>query len=88
MPSPTQLGQEYQSFYSWKRRRRFMFVVAAFCAVTVAYVLLADKQGSVAETSVTMSFLTLMGITGSYVFGAVWQDVRHMTSGVGKGGVS
>ena len=64
--------------YPWTRRRRFMYCVAAFCAASISYVLGLDKQGAVAETAVTMAFLTLGGITGSYVFGAVWQDVSHM----------
>ncbi len=59
---------------SWKIRRRFMFVIAAFCMAAISYVLWRNMQGSVAETTITMSFLALISITGSYVFGATWDD--------------
>lgn len=60
---------------SWRIRRRFMFAVVAFCMATVAYVLIADRTSGPADTAVTMSYLTLLGIVGSYVFGATWEDV-------------
>ncbi|URA07014.1 hypothetical protein P9A47_gp46 [Xanthomonas phage Elanor] len=52
-----------------------MFGVSAFCMWTVAYVLYRDLNSGPADTAVTMSFLTLLGIVGSYVFGATWEDV-------------
>ena len=61
---------------SWRIRRRFMFAVSAFCMWTVAYVLWRDLSSGPADTAVTMSFLTLLGIVGSYVFGATWEDIR------------
>lgn len=60
---------------SWDRRRRFMYVLSAFCMVVIAYCLLGNLDTQVAETAVTMAFLGLLGICGSYVFGATWQDV-------------
>lgn len=60
---------------SWRIRRWFMFGVSAFCMWTVAYVLYKDLDSGPADTAVTMSFLTLLGIVGSYVFGATWEDV-------------
>ena len=60
---------------SWRIRRSFMFAVSAFCMWTVAYVLWRDLQSGPADTAVTMSFLTLLGIVGSYVFGATWEDL-------------
>lgn len=60
---------------SWKIRRRFMFAVAAFCMWTVAYVLYRGLDTSPADTAVTMAFIVLLGIVGSYVFGAAWEDV-------------
>jgi len=60
---------------SWRIRRRFMFTVAAFCMWTVAYVLWKDLSSGPADTAVTMSFIVLLGIVGSYVFGATWEDV-------------
>lgn len=70
---------------SWRMRRAFMFAVTAFCMAVVAYILTEDVKGRVAETCVTMSFFTLMMVTGSYVFGAVWQDVSTIKSVVPPG---
>lgn len=67
--------------YSWTKRRRFMYLVAAFCALVIGYVLWNDMTSSVAETAVAFSFICLGGIVGSYVFGAAWQDVNHMRIG-------
>ena len=61
---------------SWIIRRRFMFAVIAFCMTCVAYVLYKDLDSSVAEAVVTMSFAVIMGTMGSYVFGAVWDDLN------------
>lgn len=62
----------------WKYRRRFMWIISVFCMANIAYVLIAKLETAPADTSVTMSFLTLMGIVGSYVFGAVWDDKNQM----------
>jgi hypothetical protein len=60
---------------SWKNRRKFMLATSAFCAVVISYIIIFGKDTTVNETAITMSFLTLMGIIGSYVFGATWQDI-------------
>ena len=64
--------------FSWKNRRRFLFACASFCMAVVAFVLYRDMQSEVAEVAVTMSFVTLISMTGSYVFGAAWQDVTEI----------
>ncbi len=69
IPVPATLG-------SWRFRRLFLFASAAFCMATVGYCLWADKNTQVAEAAVTMSFVYLMTITGSYVFGASWEDTQ------------
>lgn len=51
-----------------------MFVVSGFCMADVTYVLVGGLDTAPADTSVMMSFLTLVGIVGAYVFGAVWED--------------
>lgn len=66
---------------TWAVRRRFMFAVTAFCMGVVSYALGARLETSVADTAVTFSFLTLIAITGSYVFGAVWEDVSVFKAG-------
>jgi hypothetical protein len=60
---------------SWSIRRRFMFVVSAFCMWTIAYVLYKGLDSGPADTAVTMAFVALISIVGSYVFGATWEDV-------------
>lgn len=60
---------------SWRFRRAFLFATVAFCMGTIAWVLAHDMRSKVAETAVTMSFVTLISTVGSYVFGAAWQDV-------------
>ena len=59
---------------TWTRRRRFMYVVSAFCMLVIAFVIGTGMVTSAAEVAVTMGFLALISITGSYVFGAVWDD--------------
>lgn len=61
---------------SWRIRRWFMFAVVAFCMWSIAYVLYKNLDSGPADTTVTMSFLTILGIVGSYVFGATWEDVN------------
>jgi hypothetical protein len=43
---------------------------------TIAYCLVTRLDSKVAESAVTMAFTTLMAVTGSYVFGATWDDKR------------
>ncbi len=57
---------------SWKYRRRTMFFVLAFSFAVISYGLYSDNK--VAETAITMAFTTVMATTGSYVFGATWDD--------------
>lgn len=61
----------------WRIRRNYMFVVSAFCMVTIAYALLSHQDTRVAETAVTFAFLTLGGTVGTYVFGATWEDINR-----------
>lgn len=61
---------------SWARRRRFLYIVVAFCMVCVAYVLWRDLTSSVAETAITMAFICITSSVGGYVFGATWEDVQ------------
>ena len=70
---------------SWVLRRRFMWVVSCFCMGVIAYVLGSGLDTAPADTAMTMAFLTLLGIVGSYVFGATWDDHNLMKFG-GKNG--
>ena len=68
------MGPDTTPRHSWKIRRTFMFLIAAFCCLMITLALLVVREGPVAETVVTMGFTTLIGIIGSYVFGATWDD--------------
>lgn len=59
---------------SWAVRRLFMFIISAFCVGVVSFALYRGLDTKVAETAVTMSFVTLISVVGSYVFGATWDD--------------
>ena len=61
---------------SWVMRRRLMWAVTLFCMACVAYVLKNDMDSGPADTAVTMSFVCLISIVGSYVFGAAWDDSK------------
>jgi hypothetical protein len=54
-----------------------MFIVSAFCMAVIWWCLYRNLDTRVAESAVTMAFLTLGGIVGSYVFGATWEDVQQ-----------
>jgi hypothetical protein len=64
--------------YTWDNRRRVMYAVLVFCAGVIVYVLQSARTDAVADNAITMSFFTMGGIVGSYVFGAAWQDINHM----------
>lgn len=57
---------------TWKIRRRVMFMVMGFSVAVVCWSIWKDNK--VAETAITMAFTTIMATTGSYVFGATWDD--------------
>lgn len=61
---------------TWRIRRRLMFLVMAFCVLAITYVLLGGLDTEAAQTAVSMSFVTIMGVTSSYVFGAAWDDIN------------
>lgn len=61
---------------SWVIRRAFMFAISAFCVGVISYTLWKGMDTKVAETAVSMSFVALISIVGSYVFGATWDDKK------------
>lgn len=61
---------------SWIMRRRLMWAVVAFCMLSIAWVLYKDMTSGPADTTVTMGFVTLISIVGSYVFGAAFDDSK------------
>jgi len=63
---------------SWTVRRRFMFIVIAFCMGVVSYCLWQNLESRVAETAVMSAFFVIGTTIGSYVFGAAWQDISSI----------
>lgn len=84
-PDPNAKVLVDQDPYPWARRRRFLYVVNLFCASVIVYILVKNRTGSVAETAITMAFFVLASSVASYVFGAVWQDVKHIAATGGAG---
>lgn len=65
--------------FSWIRRRRFLYAVNLFCALSIGWILWHDMSSAVAEAAITMAFITIMTSVGSYVFGATWDDKNRAT---------
>lgn len=61
---------------SWKVRRRIIIATLVFCAAEVAYLTIWGQDTKLAEAIVTGAFLLAGSVIGSYVFGAVWQDLK------------
>ena len=61
---------------SWKNRRRVIFGTLIFCASVIAFVLFKGEDTTIADTAITMAFITAGSVVGSYVFGATYQDVH------------
>jgi len=62
--------------FPWRSRRRLMYSVVAFSMACVAWALYKDTDTQVMQATVTMAFGTISAVTGSYVFGAIWEDKR------------
>ena len=67
-----------QGLGSWRFRRLFLWVVNAFSAFVVIYILAKELDTRPADTAMMMAFLVILGSVGSYVFGAVWDDANKM----------
>lgn len=62
---------------SWKLRRRVIFGSLAFCAVGISAVLASPGDAVTAPIRGQIALALIgaaLGIIGSYVFGAVWDD--------------
>lgn len=60
----------------WRIRRRYMSGTLVFSMLVIAFCLYRNLDSPVAETAVTMAFVIIGTTISSYVFGAVWQDVK------------
>lgn len=66
---------------NWSIRRRIVASTLAFCAFVVVYCLWKVDDGTadsrILETAVNAAFTLAGAVIGTYVFGAVWQDVKQ-----------
>lgn len=60
---------------NWRIRRRLIFLTVFFCMALIAYVVWRDSDTKLMDTALTMAFITLGSVIGSYVFGATYEDV-------------
>jgi hypothetical protein len=63
----------------WRIRRRVLFATIGFCMLTVLHAITLGEDTRVAETAITMAFMTMVACVGSYVFGAAWEDITVAT---------
>lgn len=62
----------------WRKRRLIMIAVLIFCFLCIGYILIRGVDTVTAQTTVSMSFMTIISIVGSYVFGATWEDINKI----------
>lgn len=68
----------------WKYRRRYLIFVTAFTMGMMAAALMYRPEASVSRSVIEMGFVAIMSFVGSYVFGAVWDQInerKHNGSG-------
>lgn len=59
----------------WSFRRRVVIAELAFCAICIAWVMvIGATDAETGKTIVASAFALAGGVTGSYIFGAVWND--------------
>lgn len=61
----------------WPIRRRVMFAALAFCAGNVQYLLIWGDDTSLNKEIATTLLWVMAAIVGTYVFGAVWDDMNR-----------
>ena len=66
------------SMDTWAKRRKFMVSVCWFCGAVILYVLWQGADSKIAETAITMAFITLTSIVMGYVFGATVEDISKL----------
>lgn len=71
-------GEPSSGLGSWRMRRLYLWVVSAVSIFAIVFPLLTNMDTRPAETAMTMGFVTLIACTGTYVFGAAWDDRNKM----------
>ena len=54
----------------WENRRRLLFTIITFCAGIIFYILYKNLDTQVADTAMTMSWLTMISTFGMYMGGS------------------
>ena len=65
--------RDFMTKTMWKFRRRYLMAVTAFTMV-IMVMSVFYAEVSLAQTIINMGFTALIGFTGTYVFGAIWDD--------------
>jgi hypothetical protein len=61
---------------SWKIRRRIVLATLLFCAGEVLYLTVWAESTDLAQTIANGVLILAGSVIGSYVFGAVWDDMN------------
>lgn len=62
---------------NWKYRRRYLVFVTIFTMLMMAAALVFRPEASVSRVVIEMGFIAIMSFVGSYVFGAVWDQINQ-----------
>ena len=60
----------------WTVRRRVVISTLLFCGVCVGYMVYNGGNDAVHNTAISSLTLLAASVIGSYVFGAVWSDIK------------
>ncbi len=67
---------EYQP--KWENRRRTLFATLSFCAAIIVWVVGFGDDTRINDTALQFAFITGGGVLGTYIFGAVWEDLGRL----------
>lgn len=59
---------------NWPKRRRVLYAVLAWAMGSATYIVVAGTDNELMRTAFVMLVGLILSVTGSYVFGAVWDD--------------
>ena len=61
---------------NWPRRRRWMFVILAWLIGNAQYLIVFGQDNALHQNALITILGAIVAITGSYIFGAVWDDAE------------
>lgn len=68
----------FLQYTNWTYRRLYLYVVTFVAFIAGGYPLYSGMDNTVAETAVTTALLGISALTGTYVFGAVFDDKNKL----------